>query len=222
MTAAKQRLEPGSTARIYRDGGVLVGPSLLVPTEGRFEVRHLDPGHYVARDESGNEVAFEVSARDETTVIVGSGTPEGPTGAPGTGRTDAITTLDTGAQKIPNEFAPEHSPAARRRKLTVEDAVNDERRAPAAPGSVLVDEVPDDVISPVDEAAWAAAAPQGESVDTGRDAAAEQEPPAAPPKQEADETPASAEVSARPSRKAPSTADRAKRTTSRKRAAAKK
>ena len=81
VSTTKKKLTVGATVRVFRDGGVLVGPLMQVP-KGRFSVRHLDPGSYVARDELGGEQAFVVSADQEDAVIVpgadvgmGSGEP---------------------------------------------------------------------------------------------------------------------------------------------------
>lgn len=161
----KKGLTPGSTARIYRDGGVLED-QLLVPAEGRFEVRHLPPGQYVARDETGGEQAFEVKAKQEVTVVSGSGEPSGPTGAPGAGHTQEIPFREVGAQEIDNEFEPEHSPAPRRRRgLTPEDAADDRDDAPAAPGTALVEPIEDRGAQPINEREWRAGRPDSEEVE---------------------------------------------------------
>lgn len=161
----KKGLTPGSTARIYRDGGVLEG-QLLVPAEGRFEVRHLPPGQYVARDETGGEQAFEVKPKVEVTVVSGSGEPSGPTGAPGAGHTQEIPFREVGAQEIPNEFEPEHSPPARRRRsLTPEAAADDRDEAPAAPGTALIEEIEVGGDQPINERRWAAGGPDPEEVE---------------------------------------------------------
>jgi hypothetical protein len=68
-TATKKKLTVGSTVRIFRDGGVLHGPLLNVP-DGKFTVRHLPAGSYVARDEDSNEVQFVVGVDNEEAVIV--------------------------------------------------------------------------------------------------------------------------------------------------------
>src|SRR5688572_26075759 len=149
-------LTPGSTARIYRDGGVLEG-QLLVPSEGRFEVRHLPPGQYVARDETGGEQAFEVRPDVETTVVSGAGDPAGPTGAPGAGHIESVPTREVGAQEIDNEFEGEHVPPSRaRRRLTPEAAADDTRDAPAAPGTAQIDEIEYGIQPAGDERAWRA------------------------------------------------------------------
>jgi hypothetical protein len=62
-------LEPGSNARVYRDGGpgdgvheAVVG----VPQDRPLELRNLNPGTYCVVDELGNREDFEVSAFAES------------------------------------------------------------------------------------------------------------------------------------------------------------
>lgn len=63
------KLEPGSNARVYRDGepgeGVLMC-TLGVPQDQRLEVRNLAPGTYVVVDELGNRQDFEVDSMAES------------------------------------------------------------------------------------------------------------------------------------------------------------
>lgn len=67
-----ERLAAGSACRVYRDGGSLTA-QLTVPRDpdAAMLVRSLAPGRYVARDEQGGEVAFEVSAGAEFAVVQG-------------------------------------------------------------------------------------------------------------------------------------------------------
>lgn len=165
VVVADKRLTPGSTARIFRDGGVLAG-IVGIPSEGRFEVRHLPPGQYVARDECGGERAFEVKSGVEVTVISGRGEPVGPTGAPGSGHTVAQETRQVGAQPIANEFAPEHSRAqTARSRLSVEDAESDEDRTPGASGTAIVTETEFGPQPGKDEGEWRAGGPSQEDLD---------------------------------------------------------
>ena len=127
----KGTLARGSTARIYRDGEILVG-QLLVPQEGRFEVRHLPPGSYLARDETGEEVRFEVSAFEETTVICGSGSPVGPTGAPASGHAQRSDTRLVGRKPAVNEHAPHATPGERGKPKPKPRAKSKAKPKPAA------------------------------------------------------------------------------------------
>lgn len=73
-------LTPGSTARIYRDTD-LVAPAFNVPAKGRIELRNLQPGQYVARDECGEEEAFEVTHATEVVRLGSRGSESGPVAA---------------------------------------------------------------------------------------------------------------------------------------------
>jgi hypothetical protein len=96
-----QTLAPGSAARIYRDGGVLVA-QCNVPATGRFEVRGLDPGQYVARDELGGEQAFVVHPGTESTTVSGHGAAVAPgaSGMPGTGSVAEAPALHVGPDPV--------------------------------------------------------------------------------------------------------------------------
>jgi hypothetical protein len=151
-----QTLAPGSQARIYRDGGTLVA-ACLVPDEGRFEVRGLLPGQYVARDEMGGERAFEVRVGEEVAVVSGQGTvvPPGASGLPGTGSRVDAPPLNVGAAPVfrrPGQVAPGvnvTTPIANEsadvetvppppRVHRPENPVEDDVRVPGGPGSALI------------------------------------------------------------------------------------
>jgi hypothetical protein len=65
----REGLEPGSDARVYRDGepgeGVLMC-TMRVPQDARLEVRNLAPGTYVVVDELGNREDFAVDSMAES------------------------------------------------------------------------------------------------------------------------------------------------------------
>lgn len=73
-------LTPGSVARIYR-GEDLVAPAFDIPASGRVELRNLQPGQYLIRDECGREEAIEVTAFTEVVRIGGRGGETGPVAA---------------------------------------------------------------------------------------------------------------------------------------------
>jgi hypothetical protein len=73
-------LTPGSSARVYRNGE-LVGPTFNVPTDGRVEIRGLDPGQYELRDECGGHVFVEVTHDTEVVRVGHQGDDDGPVAA---------------------------------------------------------------------------------------------------------------------------------------------
>lgn len=164
-----QTLAPGSQARIYRDGGTLVAVA-LVPDVGRFEVRGLHPGQYVARDEQGGEQAFEVHADAESATVSGGGASVAPgaSGMPGTGRVVEARPLNVGAEPVftsPGQVAPGENvttpvenvqspdvdavPRPVARRVPGNDPADDVR-VPAQPGAALIQE---DVL-PVNTGRW--------------------------------------------------------------------
>jgi hypothetical protein len=159
-----QTLAPGSQARIYRDGGTLIALA-LVPDEGRFEVRGLLPGQYVARDELGGEQPFEVRVGEEVAVVAGQGANVAPgaSGLPGTGGRVAFDALHVGGAPVfrtPGQVAPgvnvtspianvqsgdvEAVPKPHPRRVPRNDPAEDVR-VPGQPGSSIVTEVPSNV-----------------------------------------------------------------------------
>lgn len=138
-----QTLAPGSAARIYRDGGVLVA-SCVVPGSGRFEVRGLPPGQYVARDECGGEQAFEVHANVETTVVAGAGGPVAPgaSGGPGTSSVAEAPALHVGPAPVITE--PEQVAAGKRVTKQVANKASDVETVPRPPARVEPDNEPGD------------------------------------------------------------------------------
>lgn len=131
------KLAPGGHARIFRDGGVLEG-MVEVPASGPMVLRHLAPGVYVARDEQGNSVAFEVSAHSEC-VTVQDGKGDRVTGAePGSSRVDVVEAPST----VPADPTDVRPSVARAQRLSEAKAARDDVRAPGAPGSADVQEVP--------------------------------------------------------------------------------
>jgi hypothetical protein len=128
-------LQTGSLARIYRDGEALQ-ESVTVPA-GRMEIRVLAPGQYVARDECGNEVAFEVSALAEVAVVQDPGGDEGPVPPAGTSRGEEVAVRLTEPPKPAGEAFPEpQSPA----DVTLEDAGNPDQRTPGQAGASITHE----------------------------------------------------------------------------------
>lgn len=163
-----QTLAPGSQARIYRDGGTLVAAA-LVPDAGRFEVRGLPPGQYVARDEQGGEQAFEVHAGVEVATVAGHGANVAPgaSGLPGTSGVVEARALHVGSDPVirtPGQVAPletvtvpveneasdvETVPRPVARSVPENDPAEDVR-VPAQPGAALIEE---DVL-PVNVGRW--------------------------------------------------------------------
>jgi hypothetical protein len=110
VSTTKNKLTVGATVRIFRDGGVLVGPLLQVP-DGRFSVRHLDPGSYVARDELGGEQAFVVGVDREDAVIVPGPDVEMGSGEPGSAWVVPALAQDEGTEpKYPKPATAAHAP----------------------------------------------------------------------------------------------------------------
>lgn len=150
------KLQAGSHARIYRDGQVLEG-MVLVPVKGNLSLRHLAPGSYVLRDESGNEVAVKVGALEEDAVVqVSGGAPgiDSGTAEPGSAvvQTEDVErntqpALSELTPKFPNVGpGPERADGGdlirpeqpTRTKLSPEDAERDDVVSPAEPGSALI------------------------------------------------------------------------------------
>ena len=65
---SKKKLSPGAQARIYRDGDVLEG-SVLIPQKGPLELRHLAPGSYAIKDETGGYEEVKILPKVETTAV---------------------------------------------------------------------------------------------------------------------------------------------------------
>ena len=65
---SKKKLSPGAQARIYRDGDVLEC-AVLIPQKGDLEIRHLAPGAYVVKDETGGYEEFKVLPKVETVAV---------------------------------------------------------------------------------------------------------------------------------------------------------
>jgi len=65
---SSKKLSPGAQARIYRDGDVLEG-AVLIPQRGPLELRHLAPGSYVIKDETGGYEEVKILPKVETTAV---------------------------------------------------------------------------------------------------------------------------------------------------------
>lgn len=215
------RLKVGSTARLYRDGiddsAHLLG-QVIVP-RGRMEVRHLDPGTYLARDEEQNEITFVVTALEEAAVVQGAADPDGTVAGPGSANVDSSPVQLVGDE---HERSEPTFPAGGSRIAPKEDIRQDLERIPAGPGSVLVTEAPEEA-----EPQWRREGrnmPEGPAPgETGQDSvnavAVEgdvtpepqpvEEQPTVPPAERAAETPAAPNPEARkPAAKTPATAKR--------------
>lgn len=136
-------LTAGASVRFYRDGHHLAGQA-IVPN-GRFEVRHLEPGKYVARDELGGEVAFAVTANAETSLVQAGVDPLGHdnplarvnTGAPGQAFSVPTETPNVGVRPGQGrEGEPKYPKAPDLTK--VHAPRSDDQRVPGAPGSAAV------------------------------------------------------------------------------------
>ena len=125
-------LHPGAEVRIYRDGTELVS-SLIAPCDHHLEVRHLDPGSYVARDGVENEVPFVVDPQQESAVlrVKGSHDSAKPSG-PGGSLVDPVP-----AQAAQSEPTRPDPVFASKPKADVESDVP----VPAEPGSALVETI---------------------------------------------------------------------------------
>lgn len=148
-------LEPGSNARVYRDGipgeGVLVC-MVHVPVGRPLELRNLNPGTYCVADELGNTQEFVVSAVAESAWVPVRGAEMALGGSAGPGQavfTAADPVGDPGVERAP---APRHAA----RPIAVDP---DTQRVPGAPGSAIIGD------------------PQGEPLDAEEDLEAPDEAP---------------------------------------------
>jgi hypothetical protein len=124
LRAMSSTLTPGSSARVYRNGE-LVGPTFNVPTDGRVEIRGLDPGQYELRDECGGHVFVEVTHLTEVVRVGRRGRKDaGPVAA-----ADSTRQLDRPEDPAPPEpiYPPGQDPAD-----IDEDEVDPEWRATLA------------------------------------------------------------------------------------------
>jgi hypothetical protein len=131
--------------RFYRDGHYLAGQS-HVPN-GRFEVRHLAPGQYVARDELGGEQAFVVPANTETAMILKGPDPMGHdeqidrrlSAEPGTSYQSPTEITQVGVR--PGQEREGEPSYPKEGSVVVPTHVRgDDQRVPGAPGSGAVQE----------------------------------------------------------------------------------
>lgn len=136
---AKSKLLRGSMARIYRDGGNLEC-NVLIPAEGAMVLRNLSPGRYLAVDEEGGQVAFEVSAFEEAATVIG-GDFVGASCEPGS----SSVVPAPPAEELPEPIYPE---VAAKTPVRMADVGADIDRVPGSPGAGHVTEV-----EPVAEAA---------------------------------------------------------------------
>lgn len=146
----RKMLTPGAHARIYRDGGVLEG-MVAVPLKGPLELRHLAPGSYVLKDETGGYEEFAVDPLVETTVVHTaasrrSGKVEGGTGEPGS-------SFVVPAPKPPEALKPiypdgEEPEGSKDEQPHFEEAPQVDAPVFGEPGSALIQEIedPDEVV----------------------------------------------------------------------------
>lgn len=162
---SKQKaLTPGANVRIFRNGHDLV-ELMLVPERGPFVVRSLDAGAYVAVDDCGGRIEFEVLTDSLQTTVweprEGRGERVGGS-EPGAASVQTIDAerdtrpwhpLNTPAFPNVGRDVPEpdpvsgdragDEPAAPRRQKPDYD-VGELSRAPGAPGAAIVTEAPEE------------------------------------------------------------------------------
>lgn len=161
----QKALTPGSQARIFRDGNVLVS-AMPVPQSGAMTVRSLDPGKYEARDELGGLMRFTVDAKSEVTTIWEPRSGRGEVVGAAEPGASSVVTLDeprdtrpwhplntpaarnvggVGVGEPERSDAPEHfPPIPERESPKVKEFRSDDVRVEGAPGSALVEMVEDE------------------------------------------------------------------------------
>lgn len=137
---SRKKLSPGAQARIYRDGNVLEG-ACLIPQKGDLELRHLAPGSYVVKDETGGYEEFKVLPKVETVAVPtrysasqDSKDAEIGSGEPGSSSTTPKMELRDNQVELPSPSVQTGPP-----KLGAETDVP----VLAEPGSALIEELPD-------------------------------------------------------------------------------